>query len=345
MFAPLVIALVLPALAGCDRPGGPAQTDREALGTVVTVTAYGEDREAVGAATDAAFEAISQVERCLDAWSASSTIVSLDSRWATRPALTQPLPTDALAVLDRTRELDVERHFSSSLWALTRLYDFEGERHVPTPTEMDQALGWSFVEESGGGSFVRRDGRGGARSATITPGLDFGGSAKGMALDRAAAALRGSGAVDAALVTAGSTTVTFGEKPEGEPWRIGIEDPRDAGRVIAVVEASAAVAVSTSGDYQQYFERKGVRYHHVLDPSTGRPARGLRSLTVIGAIPGLDSDILSTALFVAGPATASSYAREHGLGLYIVDDEGRALVVPAPSDARFRIVEQEEPKP
>ncbi len=186
----------------------------------------------------------------------------------------------------------------------------------------------------------------GFSSTMAVPGLDFGGAAKGLALDRAREALRASDAVSAAIITSGSSTVTLGTKPDGSVWRIGIEDPRDTGTVVATFSFDGDGALSTSGDYQRYFEVDGVRYHHILDPATGLPARGLRSLTVAGAgLSGLDSDILSTALFVRGGEAAAAYAEEHGVGLYTVNDEGRTRVVPAPSRSGLSIAEVATPQP
>jgi thiamine biosynthesis lipoprotein len=176
-------------------------------------------------------------------------------------------------------------------------------------------------------------------TATVV-GVDFGGAAKGLGLDRAAAALRGEAGVEAAIISAGSTTIAMGSKPDETPWKIGIEDPRDPETVIAVVESAGDVIVSTSGDYQRYFEDDGTRYHHILDPTSGMPAPGTRSLTVVGTTSGLDSDILSTALFVMGPERARAYAEREGLGLYVIDDEGRTLVTPGP-DASFSFEDAE----
>ncbi|MBE0416178.1 MAG: FAD:protein FMN transferase [Coriobacteriia bacterium] len=304
----LLAAVLL--LASCSRAPEPMRESREALGTVVAITAYGPDEEAMRASADAAYAAMDAVEAELDAHDPGSEIGRINA--AEDPSLVA-LPLRARAVLDAVRDLEVREWFSPQLWAATDAWAFEEGGRVPAPADLEAAL--------------------------ADPRWDFGGAAKGLALHEAATALRADGTVGAALLSSGSTTLAFGEKPDGEPWRIGIEDPRDTQAVIATVEATGDITVSTSGDYQRYFERDGVRYHHILDPATGLPARGLRSLTVVGDIPGLDSDILSTALFVAGPDAAVAYAEEYGLGLVLVDDGGRTRIVPGPEGASWRIAE------
>lgn len=309
---------------------------REALGTIVSVTAYpgdGADEAAVGAGIDLAFAQMARVEAALDVYDPTSALAEINSSGE------GTLPPEALEVLDSRDELGVTEAFSPFLLAVVRLYDFEGAGTVPHPAALNRALiaadGWrrdgAYVRQGANSQRTLQDG--------FPGGLDFGGAAKGLALGDGLTALEMSAPVSAALVTAGSTTLTFGHKPDGEPWLIGIEDPRDPEATIATVEASDHVSVSTSGDYQRYFERDGVRYHHILDPRSGLPARGLRSLTIVGNNGGLESDILSTALFVMGPDKATSYAEEHRLGLVLVDDEGRIRIVPGPANASWRIVE------
>ena len=332
----LALALTLSlALTGCNRPPEPVMDSREALGTVVAITAYpaqGTDEAATQAGLDAAYDAMAWVERALDAYNPDSAISAINISGE------GTLPPEALEVFESRDELGVTEEFSPFLLEVIRLYDFEGTGSVPPAGTLHRALiaadHWALD-----GDFIRNgaDYRKTLFDA-LPSGLDFGGAAKGVALDEAAAALQ-SATIDAALLTAGSTTVTFGEKPDGEPWRVGIEDPRDPDAVIATVEAPSAVTVSTSGDYQRYFEVDGVRYHHILDPRTGQPAHGIRSLTVVGANDGLDSDILSTALFVMGVDKATTYAEDHDLGLVIVDDEGRVRIVPGPANASWKIVE------
>jgi FAD:protein FMN transferase len=305
-----VVALMCAALllASCSPEAEPLLDSREALGTVVAVTAYGPEVEAMRASADAAYDAMAEVEAELDAHDPDSDIGRINA--ADAPAFAV-LPPRAETVLDSICVLAVREWFSPQLWTATEAWAFEEGGRVPSPPELESALA---------------DGR-----------WDFGGAAKGLALDQAATALRADGTVDAALISSGSTTVAFGQKPGDDPWRIGIEDPRDPQGIVATVEARGDITVSTSGDYQRFFEQDGVRYHHILDPATGMPARGLRSLTVIGDIPGLYSDILSTALFVAGPDAAVAYAEEYSLGLVLVDDEGRTRIVPGPEGAPWSI--------
>jgi thiamine biosynthesis lipoprotein len=319
----LLLLVLATALAGCDGAVMPVRVSREALGTFVTVEAFGDDETAARDAVDSAFHAIASVQTELDAYDLRSAVAAFNAS----PFEWHTLPPSAVEILDAVDALAVEDVFSPALFGVVRLYDFGGEGHVPTDGERSAAvLAASLLERDGD-----RMRFAGISSSDALPGLDFGGAAKGLALDRAREALRSHGTVTAALITAGSTTVTLGTKPDGEPWRIGVEDPREAGRVRVVAAWTGDAALSTSGDYQQYFERDGAWYHHVLDPATGRPAAGVRSLTVVGRISGLESDILSTALFVRGLARAQETARANGAGLFVIDTSDRETLDEAPS--------------
>lgn len=149
-------------------------------------------------------------------------------------------------------------------------------------------------------------------SVTLGEGmmLDLGAVAKGYASDRIAGYLRQNG-VTSALLNLGGNVYALGKKPNGTEWTIGVADPTNGGYLGSMQVADMAVV--TSGGYERFFTGSdGVRYHHIIDPSTGRPAEsGLASVTVVGD-SGARCDALSTALFVMGPDAAYDYWREHG---------------------------------
>jgi thiamine biosynthesis lipoprotein len=126
--------------------------------------------------------------------------------------------------------------------------------------------------------------------------IDLGGIAKGHAVDRAIEHLKAAG-VKHALVTAGGDSRILGDR-RGRPWNVAIRNPRDK-KATAVLLPLADSAISTSGDYERYFEADGIRYHHIITPQTGESPRQLRSVTVIGG-DATTTDALSTTLFVLG---------------------------------------------
>ena len=128
-------------------------------------------------------------------------------------------------------------------------------------------------------------------------GLTVGGFVKGYAVDKAIAVLKDN-QIKNALINAGGDIYCLGRK-NGKPWKIGIQHPRSNGKLLNILRLSN-VAVATSGDYQRYFLFEGKRYHHILNPSTGYPARKAQSTTVI-APTSEEADIWATALFILGP--------------------------------------------
>jgi FAD:protein FMN transferase len=138
--------------------------------------------------------------------------------------------------------------------------------------------------------------------------LDLGGIAKGYGVDRATATLREWG-VTRGLVNVGGDLYALGTSPEGGAWRVGIRDPDHPDRLRGTLDVEDA-AVATSGDYQEYFDHEGIRYHHLLDPTTAAPLRnGSRSITVI-AKDCLTADAAATAIFGLGVARGGKLLRQ-----------------------------------
>ncbi len=150
--------------------------------------------------------------------------------------------------------------------------------------------------------------------------IDLGGIAKGYAVDRCIEMLLAAGITQASVAAGGDSRI-IGDR-NGEPWSVGIQDPRrdDA---MAVLLPLVDTAVSTSGDYERFFEEDGVRYHHILNPRTGESARDSWSVTILGPEATL-TDGLSTSVFVLGPeAGLALIDRLPGIDAIIIDAEGR----------------------
>lgn len=152
-------------------------------------------------------------------------------------------------------------------------------------------------------------------------GIDLGGIAKGYALDRVAENMRKNG-VSSALIDLGGSIAAVGGKADGTRYKIGVRDPLgEANAYIATVELKD-VFTSTSGVYERYFIKDGVRYHHIIDPKTGWPAEsGLYSCMIVSG-SGILSDAYSTALFVMGAQDGLKFAEENGIdALFVTEDK------------------------
>nr|WP_256207134.1 FAD:protein FMN transferase [Pseudomonas sp. P97.38] len=155
--------------------------------------------------------------------------------------------------------------------------------------------------------------------------VDFNSIAAGYAVDRIAARLQTLG-IDSYLAEATGELKAVGRKPDGSPWRVALEEPRDDRQVAERVIEVDGYGVSTSGDYRRYFEQDGARYSHTFDAHTGAPVlHNLASVTVIHP-SALMADGLSTLLLILGPERGWDYAEKHGIGVFFVMRDGDRFV-------------------
>jgi thiamine biosynthesis lipoprotein len=154
--------------------------------------------------------------------------------------------------------------------------------------------------------------------------IDIGGIGKGYAADRAVEEMKQAGAIGGVVALSGDIK-TFGILPERRGFPVGIRHPRVEEALIAMIDLKDE-AISTAGDYERFFERDGVRYHHILDPQTLRPARACQSVTVL-AKEGVVADGLDTGIFVLGPEQGMDLVeRLPNVEAIIVDNEGKMIV-------------------
>ncbi len=185
---------------------------------------------------------------------------------------------------------------------------------VPSPAAVRDALaktGWRKI--------IVRNGEVTATDKNVC--LDLGGIAKGYAIGEAEKVLKAEG-VTSALILGGGQVQVFGHPSPGKDWKVGVRNPRHDGYMAGLVFPDEN-GISTSGDYERYFIVNGVRYHHIMDPANGYPARGTMSVSVMLPDP-TKADALSTALFVMGPRKAIEFLKKYpAIGYIIVDSNGK----------------------
>ncbi|MBR5247945.1 MAG: FAD:protein FMN transferase [Lachnospiraceae bacterium] len=158
--------------------------------------------------------------------------------------------------------------------------------------------------------------------------LDLGAAGKGIACDAVLTFLRNQPHVAGAIISVGGSILTYGKKPDGTLWKVGIVDPQNPSDYIGGLRLEGQWCVSTSGDYERYVEVKGKRYHHIIDPDSGYPAdAGLLSVTILTR-DGMLSDALSTACFVLGYEESLELLQSFGAHGLFVDKQGNVMLTP-----------------
>ncbi|MEQ3362363.1 FAD:protein FMN transferase [Raoultibacter massiliensis] len=207
--------------------------------------------------------------------------------------------------------------FDITMGAVCRLWDFM-EKTVPDQASLIQALAhvnWRALKlASTENGFL-------AQLDDPAASIDVGGTAKGFIADDLRALLAGQGFSNA-IINLGGNVVTFGSKPDGKPWTIGIRNPADPSTLIGAVPIRQG-SVVTSGLYERCFEKDGIHYHHILDPATGYPvATDIASATIVSA-NSIDGDGYSTTVFALGSQGAIDFAeRTPGIEALLILDDG-----------------------
>ncbi len=288
-----------PTPAPSPQPAPPpklltVQRGRAMMGTVIQMTAVGLPEEQAGPALDAALDEMQRLESLLSEWKPDSDVSKVNAAAGVKPVPVGP------ELLDNVRVgLEVARWSDGAFdltWAALRgLYLFQpGQERVPTDAELKERrklVGWKHIvlDEQKKTVFLRKRGM----------QLGLGGIAKGYALERAANLLRERG-VHNYMVFGGGQVLVHGMKGD-RGWRVGVQHPR-LNDYFAFVESKSG-SIATSGDYEHAFIRDGVRWHHIIDLKTGRPAQRTSSVTVISESP-FYADAIDTALFIMGPERA-----------------------------------------
>lgn len=287
------------------------------MGTMVEITAVAPTEAIAQGALSTGFHEIRRLEELLSTWIETSELSRVNQAAGQAPvpvgAETFELLSRALQVADYT-----EGGFNIAIGPVVQLWKVTESSRIPSAIELEIAR--QFIDYH----LIRLDPN--RRTVFLEkPGMriDVGGIGKGYAAERAAAAMRGIGATGGLVALSGDFRV-FGRRADGTTWPVGIQHPRAPGKILASLE-STEEAVSTSGDYERFFIKDGVRYHHILDPRTLHPARLCQSVTIVGPDATL-ADALATGVFVMGPVRGLALVERLGLGAVIVDAGGKVTV-------------------
>lgn len=309
-FIALSAAFILVFLCGCASEK--QSVSFIAMDTVMTLTACG------GRADAALKKAESEIHRLEELFSVTlpdSEISRLNANGSAE------LSADSAAVIEKAAEIyeltggcfDITISPVVDAWGF-----YTDDYRVPSADELEKLAALT------NGSLVTLSGN----SALLGEGqrIDLGGIAKGYAADKAAEIMKSCG-VGSGIIALGGNILLFGSRPGGGPWRTAIKSPDIPGEYIGTISATDT-SIVTSGSYQRYFERDGVRWHHIFDPATARPAESdLASVTVVCPDSAL-ADGLSTALFVMGCDKALDFWRLHSgmFQLVLYTSDGRLCI-------------------
>jgi thiamine biosynthesis lipoprotein len=288
------------------------------MGTEVAITVVAQGEGEGNAAIEAGMAEIRRFDRMMSLYKDDSEITKVNLAAGKNPVSVSPEMIDVAEATARVSKM-TGGAFDVTVGPLVVLWQMRlKEGTVPADSEIariKQRVNYRNV-------IIDR------KSSTIflkKPGMimDFGGVAKGYIADKVGDLLKKRGIHNAIVAVAGDIRV-IGHRPDGSPWRIGVQHPREKDKILAVLDLSDKY-ISTSGDYERYKIVQKKRYHHIIDPRTGEPSEGMESVTVIGD-EGAIADPLTTALFIFGTERGMKIVKSLGYEAIFEDSAGRVTM-------------------
>ncbi len=311
-----------------------------AMGTNVTVWLWTADERGAAQAAEAVFTEMKRLDQVMTTWDPRSEVSQINAAAGVKPVVvsaeTYAVIARAMDVAKRSKGLfDITVEAFRGLWK----FDEDMDQSLPDPAEVTRRLAlvdWKAVvlDARKRSVFLRRAGM----------KITLGGIAKGYAVDKCAKLLRARG-FTSFMMQAGGDMYVAGKKGR-EPWTVAIRDPRGQPNTFFAFAPVEDHSFSTSGDYERAFVKEGVRYHHILDPRTGQPARASRSVTV-RAKDAFTADAWSKVLFILGPAASLELIKREKLTdfeVVWVDDKNEVTMTPGLSGV-LRSIKEPTPGP
>lgn len=321
LFFFLLIPVVLNTSCGRSMPE--YRETRYLFGTLVAFTIRGVETEKAQAAVAAVGEDFQRMHTDWHAWKPGE-LSRLNQQFP--DGKFHPVSPFLLPLIRQASELAAQSEdlFNPAIGQLVKLWGFHSDTLPSGPPPSREAI-QALVQQQPRMRDLDIDGQQ-VRSRNPAVSLDFGGFAKGAALDWAMRRLREMG-IRNAIINAGGDLNVIGSHGE-RPWKVGVRHPQGKG-VLAALELRDGEAIYTSGNYERYRQHEGISFSHIIDPRNGMPVSHVASVTVIDTV-GARADAAATALSVAGPQDWYRIARQMELKyVMLVDEEGRVYLNPA----------------
>lgn len=298
------------------------------MGTVLTITVYGSDGEQC---TEDIKELLDSLEKNVISWrSVDSEVWKLNHEY--KAGVPYAVSDELAADIDKVKELYEKGDglLDATIRPLAALWGIEdGKSTIPDRDEIEKVL---KNVDMGLVDITLKTKESERASVTISQSdmsIDLGSVGKGIGCDKVYAYLRNSN-VTGACIAIGGSIVIYGSKPDNSSYKLGIRNPRseteDVMGVLQLEAGTNGIFVSTSGDYEKYFETDGTRYHHILNPVTGYPANeGLISATIV-CDNGLISDGLSTLSILMGRESVMALLKSYGAEAVLIDESKNVYV-------------------
>jgi len=289
------------------------KVQRSLMGTIWNIEVVpGRKLDQAQKAIDATYKELERIEALMSEWQPKSA-VSVINQYAGKKAV--QVPAELRELIERSVHYS---ELSGGVFDITwrgmgHIWRFDDRFRVPTQQEIAKArkmVDYGLMQIEGDRVFLAKEGM----------SIGLGGIAKGYAIDRAASFLRKAG-FENFLIDGGGDVLVSGSKA-GQPWRLGIQDPRqERGTLIGTVAINKGVLI-TSGDYERFRMVDGLRYHHIIDLRTGWPAKASQSVTILSDTAE-KAVVLAKVLFILGPEEGLKIASREGVEALIIDAAGK----------------------
>lgn len=292
---------------------------RSSMYTIASITVAASSKEKAKKAIDAAFKELDRLERLLNYYDKDSELTMINRNAAIKPTI---VSADTIDIIEKALFVSENTNgaFDITMGPIISLWDFK-EKKIPDKKKLNEKLSLVghkniTLNKKDKTVFLKKKGT----------EINLGGILKGYAADSAAEILKKNGIKSGIIAVAGDIK-TFGIKPDGKAWVVGIQNPRaskGSNEIIGTVSINGQ-AISTSGDYERFFEKNGKRYHHLLSPKTGFPAGDCRSVTII-TDKAAYADAFATGLFILGLEKGMAILKKLGFEGVFIDKNGKIYI-------------------